>query len=475
MSANSTSTFTTEHIAKAQGRILDEINKTPFIPSAEREEGKGPLLTYIQAIYDERMQTPNERAELSQMQRAARFVSINNGEKTTRDCQEFFCGEIFATEFVAYLIGTRKGTGDLAQMAMSGFLEIDRPDGESSENRLEVEGRHEKLAYSLQEKLTSPGGLLPPDFEALLDTLVLEKETRTILSGQLSARDFDSAYPKFFVMGFRMVVNEAIASGMLESAYQLQTTRTYNAEEAARNKFYGKPDAETLFDGTPVPTDEALDTLFDNSFESSDYFLISDDRMTLVEQHEHIMAHLRATLPHPEAYDESTIETVRKKAGAVLTTFAREKKLLNTGDMMSSQGNQYVLITNSIEAIAKAQSDEELRTDRHFINSNHEIRGEYVGMEVIGMPDATTLKKMLKNKRSVDPNDEAHHTLFVPAIRLKNPTVTQQDDDGGFEATLGLGEEIELVIPIIYPNVFLAKFMSSFKDETDQNGDQLEA
>ena len=475
MSANPASTFTTEHIAEAQSRILDEINKTPFIPSAEREGEKGPLLTYIQAIYDSRMQTPNERAELSQMQRAARFVSINNGEKTTRDCQEFFCGEIFASEFVSHLIGTRKGTGDLAQMAMSGFFEIDRPDGESSENHLEVEGRHEKLAYSLQEKLTSPGGLLPPDFEALLDTLVLEKEARTILNGQLSSRDFDNAYPKFFVMGFRMIVNEAIASGMLESAYQLQTTQVYSTEEVARNKFYGKPDAETIFDGTPVLTDEALDTLFDHTFDSSDYFLISDDRMTLVEQHAYIMARLRAVLPHPDTYDESTVETLQKKAGAVLTTFAREKKLLNDGDMMSSQGNQYVLVTTSSEAAAKVQNPEEMRAERHFINSNNEIRGEYVGMEVIAMPDASTLKKVLKNKRSIDPNDEVHHTLFVPAIRLKNPTVTQQDDDGGFEGTLGLGDDVELVIPIIYPKVFLAKFMSSLKDEADQNGDQLEA
>ena len=116
-----------------------------------------------------------------------------------------------------------------------------------------------------------------------------------------------------------------------------------------------------------------------------------------------------------------------------------------------------------------------MRAERRFINSNNEIRGEYVGMEVIAMPDASTLKKVLENKRSIDPNDEVHHTLFVPAIRLKNPTVTQQDDDGGFEGTLGLGDDVELVIPIIYPKVFLAKFMSSLKDEVDQNGDQLEA
>lgn len=468
MSANSSPTFTSEHITRAQLQIFEEINKTPFIDATEREGAPGPLLTYLQDTYTARSQTAEERAELSQMRRAARFIGVSNGEKANRDSQEFFCGELFAAEFISHLIGTRNGTGELAQKAMSGFFEIDQPGGEGSESRLALEERHLRLAYSLQEKLSGPNGLLPPDFEAVIDALVLEKEARTILNGQLSGRAFDDAYPKFFVMGFRMVVNEAISSGLLEYAYHVQTTQTYDPYRAATNKFYGMPDDETLFDGTPVPTDDALDNLLEHSFDSIDYFLISEDRLTLQEQSTFIMAQLRAKLPFG-GYDEATLESLRGGASHLLTAFAHDKKILREGDLLSAQGNHFIALRH----IDADQTDTDERNaaelSRRYINANQELRGEYVGMEVIGMPDAKMLKNMLRKNLDIDPNDEAHHSLFVPAIRLRDVSVTQQNDNGGYEGSAGLGEHVEVLVPLIYKDVFLAKFFSSLSDEQEQS------
>ncbi len=423
----------------------------------ETEQGahNGSVLSYLQEAYDARNSQPIYRAELLQMQRVAHYFT-ENSEAPLKNSQEFFCGELLGAEFIARLAGTPDDTGSLAQDAWAGFLEISRPEGEIAESLVQLATRHNSLIEELGEKLGDPTkGLLPPEYESLLDSLVFEKELRTA-PATIDEQYLNALYPRHFAMGFRMVVNEALNAGFITVAHRALTTDPEDeTRRAVAEAFYGMPAREHIIDSVQVPTDDELKQILGDDPESN-YFLMDDTCQNIRDQHDLILSRLRALTKIPASYDEQSIEAFSRRAQKVLSIYIREKNLLNQDDLLTAVGNQWVFIQT-----------EGQEPQRFYINANHEIRGQYSDIDVISMPPNQTLKKMLRKGSDIDPNDPAHHTLFVPALRLKNPTVTQLNDNGAYEGALGLGDDIEVSIPLIYDDVFIAKFLSTLQEDLE--------
>jgi hypothetical protein len=439
MSAEYSNSLSQEYITQSFSKILEKIHLN--------EDLSSPVLSFISDAYQERSKTPTQKGELLQMHRVARFMTQCSTNQVSKEADEFFSGELFAAEFIAQLTGTRNGTGAFANGALMGIMEIDRPGGEHAETRPELDARLAKLAKNTQAWLSNPDEpILPFEYESVLGTLMIEKRMR---EGEYSADTFiDTTPPKHFAMGFRFVVNEAITSGMLETAQPASEAALQAVELPSRNHD-GSPQLETL-NGIELPTPEELETLLDNEFGKSDFQLID----AICEKMHRIfsIAIGEVFVPSNASFEEE-VSIRRKKTSEIMTVYATKDAGLSEQDIISARGNMFIMTQLEHPEV----DDPEKWTSRSYINANHEIRGTFKSVEVIAIPDRYVLREMLKNGSNINPDDEEFQTRYVPSIRLSQPKITQYDDNGAHLGVIEMGDDIDVFIPIVYKDTFICK------------------
>lgn len=415
------------------GGRIDSVQRQMFAdiytPVTE-EQQQAPLLYYLQTVYDSRNQDPTERAEMSQLRRAARYITQSHGAEPSPKCQEFFSGELLAAELVANLTGSREGTGMLAWEGLQDPL--------TEVSLLPVKEITTRLAYLEY----------PSQYDDLLTCILTEHQQHYY--AKHGSYDTSNAYSSF-LDGYRFIINQACLMGYLSNPSDIPAPEI-DPEKQARYNYFGMPERENLPEVASIPTAAFLHMLLDNSFEKSDYMPLDDTIDAIVAQHLRIKEALIKTKARPH-FDTDGISKLHQSAKDQLNHYVEEGSLLTAGDLISSRGNIFYL------------EQKGRREVRHFSNQTKELRGEFMSMDVIVIADDAMLQKHLE-RSPIDPNDPSTQRLFIPAVRLKSPSIIQRDENNTITGIVHYDDR-EVVIPLVYKRAELRRFESSLEATPD--------
>lgn len=385
-----------------------EHNENTIVTAVENMERAmrtfGLVGEYVQNIQETYGEYPEGKVELMRMIRAAQLIANRGAADTGEEVQAIYHGELLGLELVNTLepdIGQLFKTG-YAQSFIAFHLNKDRPaHTEAAESNLEHQARLIRLSQSIQTDLSCPmyAHGLHPIYEEFG-----QKAT--------SKLNDDTQYQDSAMMGFRMIVTEALKPSMNGNASEIMEKFQVPVKEP---KVTPRTIAnlEKNYAWSIYKTDEIIGEQEDINF--VDWQDISHIREIFYDQ----FSKLNFQEEAPQLPDTATIAEAHRHIEAKLTQFAQDNELITVNDLLS------------------------------IYDKNTEIRGNFDSIKIVEVHPNGQLSDVIYENVEGEESDLGSPVASL-AIRITNPVFIIESIDG--QRVIGHAEDETFDIPLTYEN-----------------------
>ncbi|MDB5163155.1 MAG: hypothetical protein JWN28_763 [Candidatus Saccharibacteria bacterium] len=374
---------------------------------------------YVVEIQEAYASQPIAKAELFSMVRAAHLITGHPAGNFSEEVQAVYHGELLGLELLNNIEASANKhfkTG-FAQAFVKHQLDKSHIETNSyNETSLQRQNRLIRLSRSIQIDLSKPDDdhQLNPLFEDFGQKVTAK------LSDELS-------YQYFAMMGYRMILGEAIQPSFSDSTLEMLSdiknpneSHTYGTDE----------DLEIQY----VPTDAEL---MEAGIEEKDFDWedITHFRKIFLSKYNQL------ELPS-DTFDATRIQDLQSTEMAIeveMNNFNQRHKLISEGDLLTVTGNFFALSNSEFG-----------EADLTLFKQHTEIRGFFDGIHLVEVPSNRVLLQTV--------TDLGEYAKLMPkkfvhslAIRIKNPVYIFELSDGRKISDLSENESINF--PLIYRNV----------------------
>jgi hypothetical protein len=408
----------------------DDQTNWNVIESMERNIGYcGDVFQYVQSIQEAYAGFSDGKVELQRMIRAAQLITGRKPGDFSQDVQSVYHGELLGIELVNTLqadTGTPYKMG-FAQRFMRHHLRNDLPKKGPLEPSLEIEARHNRLARTLQVKLA------PSEDEDILNPLYARFSKR---SSEHLTDDLEQQY--YTMMGFRMVVTEALAPSMPFSTQRVVEKVGDMTNESMRLGLSIEELVEKYRYSEQHIRDLGIESI-KHKWQNISYL-----RRTLLYYHNHL--DMPAELLGGDA--QADIEQIDAYSSEQLEMFIEQYDVLKKGDSLAIFGDYFAI------SHPKGMEPFTIRYDQTM-----QIKGVFDSIQIVDVPSSRHLKQVVRKPDEVPKNQSLVHSI---AIRLKDPVYSYY---AGEEPYIYPTHEETIDIPLIYGSVVYHKLELDTLDE----------
>lgn len=410
--------------------IMPEYNNEKVISTATEKMERtmrqvGSIANYIEEIQNRCARQPYGRVEISQMIRAAQFLTYNKAGVFDEKVQSVYHGELLGLELVNSLEPDSETTfkSGFAQAFIKYNLDKSLPKGPYAE----IDKHQQRL---FQRSIEMQISLSPRSDSYKLNRLY------EMFGQKITARlTDDAALMHFAMMGFRMIVTEAVNPSsdkttieLLEFVEEITDGRVpvvaeeTHVDEAAFNDDVEEPIVSSI---SVESLNEIVSDPGKNEWENFTYA-----RDNLINKYYKIME------DYQDFGSDDPQDSVRlaQRIEDELSSFNHSFELIKADDILVICGELFGSTSDNgkSEPIVVRYSE------------NTEIRGQFVGIKMIKVPSKSEIMPLI-----LDPDEESF--VFSPVIRLKDPMWI----DYGQAEVLNkqFGFELFIDIPLTYDDV----------------------
>ncbi len=403
--------------------FMTEYNDNTISSAIENMEGTianfDSVGEYILEIQNRYANIPNGRAEIHQMIRAAQLITNRPRGDFSKEVQAVYHGELLGLELINYLEPDNGNPykGGFAQSFIKQRLDESRPMGEHVETFFEYDRRLTQLSRNMQINLSPPidNGELNPLYEKF---------------GWKVASEYTDNLPDtyFAMMGFRMIVTEALSPSLPATTDQILNLvnkilkNTVSIEELGILKALEDPELENML----------------NELQEVKWEGISGIQKKLLNKYKDIEKAFKGF----EVPNSSVLLGVKRYIETQLTLFNRHDELIGAKDLLRVTGDLFVVANDEDD------KPEIVRTDE-----NVEIRGMFGGIHVVEVPPNKALLRAITHPELY--KKEKGKLILAPAIRIIDPVFTTYTSHTPKASLSDPGLTID--IPLIYKTVSLER------------------
>lgn len=379
------------------------------------------LIDYVAEVEEVYENVPKGKDELGKMFTIAQCIASKPFDSADEDVQAAYYGEVIGLEFINYL---ETGHGDFyktgfAKSFMALQVNIDMLTFETVESE---EAWRTRISKSIQQDLSQP-----------LDTHGLSAQYE--LFGRRAAQRLsaDESRQELAIMGFRMVVTEALKPPLVEA----ENETAYNSHTAPSKLAKQSLVAQKVH----FPSIEETEAVFGNleSMILPEWENITHIRTALYKKYKQ----LNASDEEEQLSNLSTLASSDNHIKKRLNAFNSELKLIARDDWLRIKGQFFASGSG----------------DRGFglTDNDVEVRGVFESIVVVKVPSAQQLSSIIEYDEKLEMGMlDVTHFEVSPAIRLANPLLVSTAEDGTETTERFEGETID--VPLNYENIIFERF-----------------
>jgi hypothetical protein len=386
---------------------------------------------YIVAVQNGYAEQLNGKAELFSMVRAAHLITNAQPGDFGEKVQAVYHGEVLGLELLNHLEPGKSShfKSGYAQSFIRQSVEKSRPPtSRTPETSLEHQHRLVSLAWSIQAELSQPN-----------DSDQLHPLYETFGQASASKLSDDLSYQYLTMMGYRMIINEALQPAVLGSTYELlqtyQVAPRNNTAPAATEKKRSIITIADLERQHKPSVKELKEIVEEPQLTGLEWKNITSFRKRLLRHFDDTEARIEQL----SAMDDQPIESFNRLLEYDIQAFNNKYNLLTENDLLAIEGEFFAVTNHPLIGT---------HTLRYDLNT--EICGSFDGLHVVDVPPNKQLLKAIFDPKAYE-NDKDIGTIRTIAIRIKNPEFITLLSDSTKDYEHPPEETID--IPLVYKNV----------------------
>jgi len=380
------------------------------------------LVDYIAEVEEVYENVPKGKDELGKMFTIAQCIASKPFDNADEDVQAAYYGEVIGLEFINYL---ETGHGDFYKTGFAkSFMALQvNLDMLTFENVESEEAWRARISKSIQQDLSEP-----------LETHGLSAQYESFGRRAAQRLSANEAHQELAMMGFRMVITEALKPPLVEAE---EDETSYSSHSASSKLAKQSITAQKVH----FPSIEETEAVFGNleNLIVPEWGNITHVRTALYKKYKQ----LNASDEEEQLSNLSTLASSDNHMKKRLNTFNSERKFIARDDWLRIKGQFFASGSG----------------DRGFglTDNDVEVRGVFESIVVVKVPSAQQLSSIIEYDEKLEMGmlDVTHFEL-TPAIRLANPILVSTTKDGTETTERFEGETID--VPLNYESIIFERF-----------------
>jgi hypothetical protein len=401
----------------------------------------GTVSNYITHIIEAYSSSPDGKAEIYCIMRAAQRITNQNVKSIGRESYAVFNGAILGIELASTITidtGSRYKTG-YAHSFLQSEMGTERPKNtQRFETVAEQQQRLSVESLTMRDLLSQP---INDDTDSLYETF------GTKVTSMLYQ---EPTMQQLSMMGYRMVIGEVVQPSAFETSDEVEIfmDRFEHDEVFEPIRESIAKSAISDLENTHVPSDHELEDLLNEPIN------IEWEDKSSIQQIFMNLANAYNSSEEGRQLSQSDDETFCRALLKHVEAFNAEQHLLQENDILKVKGN-YFSFTNIPNG--------KIYLERQY--KEFEISGVFSGFHVLRVPNQESLIESIEK-------DISHHDIkaglphvFAPVIRIQNPAFAYTlSDSSTASSDVEFGNSID--IPLNYQTVSILRFPeNSIEDE----------